>query len=175
MKVAAILFIKTSLPLLALSSELLQFRDIVITETRHELELELAPSPITVMGIEELETRSRESLRDILLFDSSLFTLRSRGSDFLSIRGFTQGRVLIDGRRLSGEVDRTFELDRITLERVVSIVCGRALELSRDLSKEWVIIVAHRPNDCKGQRPPAYTGSGEGASEGSGEAALRER
>jgi len=105
------------------SEEALRLEDIIITETRHEIELDLAPSPITSIDNEELETRSRESMRDILLFDSSLFILRSRGNDFLSIRGFSQGRILIliDGRRISGEVDRTFELDRITLDRVERI------------------------------------------------------
>ncbi len=128
MRRIAILYSQLFLSLAALSSEVLQFQDIVVTETRDELELKLAPSQITIMGREDLETRSRESLKDILLFDSSIFTLRSRGSDFLSIRGFTQGRILIliDGRRLSGEVDRTFEMDRITLDRVerVEVVKG---------------------------------------------------
>jgi len=112
------------LPAVVFSSEnLLELEDVVVTETRHEIELKTAPSAITSVGKEELELRSRESLKDLLLFDSSLFVLRSRGSDFLGMRGFTQGRILIliDGKRLSGEVDRTFELDRITLDRVERI------------------------------------------------------
>ena len=112
------------LPAVVFSSEnLLELEDVVVTETRHEIELKTAPSAITSVGAEELKLRSGESLRDLLLFDASLFTLRSRGTDFLGMRGFTQGRILIliDGRRLSGEVDRTFELDRITLDRVERI------------------------------------------------------
>ncbi len=112
------------LPAVVFSSEnLLKLEDVVVTETRHEIELKTAPSAITSVGAEELKLRSGESLRDLLLFDASLFTLRSRGTDFLGMRGFTQGRILIliDGRRLSGEVDRTFELDRITLDRVERI------------------------------------------------------
>jgi len=78
------------LPAVVFSSEnLLELEDVVVTETRHEIELKTAPSAITSVGKEELELRSRESLKDLLLFDSSLFVLRSRGSDFLGMRGLT--------------------------------------------------------------------------------------
>ncbi len=112
------------LPTAVLSSEqVIKLEDVVVTETRHEIDIETAPSSITSVKEEDLELRSTESLRDILLFDSSLFIMRSRGTDFLGIRGFTQDRILIliDGKRLSGDVDRTFELDRITLDRIERI------------------------------------------------------
>jgi len=112
------------IPLTTLSSDkLLKLEDVIVTETRQEIELKTAPSAITSISEEDLNTRGKQNLRDLLIFDSSLFILRSRGTDFIGIRGFTQGRVLIliDGRRLSGEVDRTFELERITLDKVERI------------------------------------------------------
>ncbi len=113
----------------ALAEERLE--DVVISATRQELEQKLAPPPVNLIKKKELESQSRhENLRDLTLFDSSLFPLRSRGRSFLSIRGFDADKVLvlIDGRRLTGEVDRDFEIDRITLDRVerIEIVKGPA-------------------------------------------------
>ncbi|RME10198.1 MAG: TonB-dependent receptor, partial [Aquificota bacterium] len=108
-----------------------RLEDVVISATRQELEKKQAPQPVESLKREDLHRFSvRENLRDLFLFDSSLFTLRSRGRSFLSIRGFNADKVLvlIDGRRLTGEVDRDFEIDRITLDRVerVEIVKGPA-------------------------------------------------
>ncbi|MFN7064742.1 MAG: TonB-dependent receptor plug domain-containing protein [Aquificaceae bacterium] len=98
-----------------------RLEDIVITATKQELELKQAPQQLQLIKREELKDMSRrDSLRDLLIFDSSLLTLRMRGRDFLGIRGFDSDKILIfiDGRRLTGEVDRDFEIDRITLDRV---------------------------------------------------------
>ena len=108
-----------------------ELEDVVITATKQELELKLSPQPTKPIKREELKERQvKENLRDLLLFDSSIFTLRARGRDFFSIRGFDADKVLvlIDGRRLTGEIDRDFEIDRISLDRVerVEIVKGPA-------------------------------------------------
>jgi len=103
--------------------EVFEIEDVVVTETREELETGLIPSSVSVIQERELEERPYKTLRDILIFDSSLFITRQRGTDFLSIRGFTGGRILIliDGKRIAGELDRSYELDRLTLEKVKRI------------------------------------------------------
>ena len=105
--------------------------DVVISATRQELEQKLAPPPVNVIRDRELKDLGKgQKLLDLLLFDSSVYLLRSRGRSFFSIRGFDADKVLVlvDGRRLASETDRDFEPFRIGLDRVerVEILKGPA-------------------------------------------------
>lgn len=116
------------IPLIAYAEEV---EEITVSATRQELKTKTVPTQVNILYDKRIKDFSRrDNLRDVLLFDSSLFTLRARGRDLLSIRGFSSERVLtlIDGKRLAGEVGNDFEIDRITLDRVerIEIVKGPA-------------------------------------------------
>lgn len=105
--------------------------EITVSATRQEVQTKIVPTPVNVVNDSKLKDFSRrDNLRDLLLFDSSLFTLRPRRRDYIGIRGFGPERVLIliDSRRLAGEVENDFEIDRITLDRIdrIEIVKGPA-------------------------------------------------
>ncbi len=117
----------------AYAAEELKAEEVVVTATKTEAEVKDVPASVTVITKEEIKATGAEKLRDIFKLDSGIILTRSRGRDFPSIRGFGSQHVLIliDGKRLSGEVDQDFELDRITLENVerIEILKGPASAL----------------------------------------------
>jgi len=127
------LFVLIVLPISAHTAEKVKAKEVVITATKTEAEIEAVPASITVITKEEIKATGAERLRDIFKLDSGILLTRSRGRDFPSIRGFASQHVLIliDGKRLSGEVEQDFELDRITLENVerIEILKGPASAL----------------------------------------------
>lgn len=127
------LFVLMVLPIYAQAEEDVKAREVVITATKTEAEVEDVPATIAVITKEEIKATGAERLRDIFELDSGITLIRSRGRDLPSIRGFGAQHVLIliDGKRLSGEVEQDFELDRITLENVerIEILKGPASAL----------------------------------------------
>lgn len=117
----------------AYAADEVRAKEVVVTATKTEALIEDVPATITVITKEEIKATGAEKLRDIFKLDSGITLTRSRGRDFPSIRGFGSQHVLIliDGKRLSGEIEQDFELDRITLERVerIEILKGPASAL----------------------------------------------
>lgn len=117
----------------AYAADEVRVKEVVITATKTEALIEDVPATITVLIKEEIEAKGAEKLRDIFELDPGLTLTRARGRDFPSIRGFGSQHVLIliDGRRLAGEVEQDFELDRISLENVerIEILKGPASAL----------------------------------------------
>jgi len=107
-----------------------QAKEVVITATKTEMELEDVPSSVTVITKEEIEAKGAERLSDILDFAPGVYqsTYMGREKSVVSVRGFRSDHslILIDGRRLTGEGSHAYEIDRITLENVerIEIVRG---------------------------------------------------
>jgi outer membrane receptor for ferrienterochelin and colicins len=117
----------------AYAADEVRVKEVVVTATKTEAEVEDVPATITVITKEEIKATGAERLRDIFKLDSGITLTHSRGRDFPSIRGFGAQHVLIliDGKRLAGEVEQDFELDRISLESVerIEILKGPASAL----------------------------------------------
>jgi outer membrane receptor for ferrienterochelin and colicins len=96
----------------------------VVTASRTEANLSTIPASVQVVTEEEIEARSANRIRDILKFSTGV-NLQEKEP---VIRGFKgeHSIVMIDGKRIAGEVDYSFELDRITTENIerIEIVRG---------------------------------------------------
>ena len=109
--------------------EEIKAKEIVVTATKTEAEIKDIPSTVVIITKEEIKAKGAEKLKDILRFDAGFNILKSGSQrDVPSIRGFDSEHtlILIDGKRLAGEVTGENELDRITLENVerIEIVKG---------------------------------------------------
>jgi outer membrane receptor for ferrienterochelin and colicins len=123
MKIFLVFLFVLALAVPSFAEEKLKAKEVVVTATKTEAEVEDVPASVEVITAEEIKAKGAEKIRDVIKLDPSVVFIRSRGRDFLSIRGFTSQHVLIliDGKRLSGEVEQDHELDRITLENVERI------------------------------------------------------
>lgn len=141
--------------------ETVKAKGVVVTATRTEAELEDVPSSVTVITKEEIRAKAAEKLKDIIRFDSGITFTRTRGRDFPSIRGMDRRHtlILVDGKRLSGEAEGDFELDRITLEDVerIEIVKGPASALyGTDALGGVINIITKRPHKVTLEFTPHY-------------------
>ena len=96
----------------------------VVTASRTEANLSTVPASVEVVTEEEIEARSANRIRDILKLSTGVNLQQKEPF----IRGFKgeHSIVMIDGKRVAGEVDYSFELDRITTENIerIEIVRG---------------------------------------------------
>lgn len=105
--------------------------EIVVTATRTETNLKDVPSAIQVITHETIEEQGAQTLADVLKYATGIQLTRSSsttGRAAVSIRGFDSrfSMILIDGKRLSSEIDQNYELNRIPLENIerIEIVRG---------------------------------------------------
>jgi outer membrane receptor for ferrienterochelin and colicins len=153
----------------AYAADEVRVKEVVITATKTEALIEDVPATITVITKEEIKAKGAEKLRDIFELDPGLTLTRARARDFPSIRGFGSQHVLIliDGRRLAGEVEQDFELDRITLENVerIEILKGPASALyGTDALGGVINIITRTPDEFVLELTPrfgTYSGGGE--------------
>lgn len=126
-------------------------KEVVVTATKTEAELEDVPATVDVITREEIRAKAAVKLKDIIRFDSSFNIVRSRGRDFPALRGMDSRHtlILVDGRRLTGEVDLDFELDRLTLENVerIEVLKGPASALYGSDALGGVINIITRTPD----------------------------
>lgn len=102
--------------------------EIVVTATKTGMDKKLVPASVEVISKADIEARGAQTLKDVISTATDISIIRSTGRDAISIRGFESrfSMILIDGRRLSSEIDQNYELDRIPLENVerIEIVRG---------------------------------------------------
>jgi outer membrane receptor for ferrienterochelin and colicins len=115
-------------PAVLVSEELqesLQAEEVVVTATRTGSPVEDIPASVEVITEEELEAKGAEKLSDALKLATgiSLTNIIGREEAGVSIRGFKTDQVLIlvDGRRLSGDMGGGYEIDRLSIENVKRI------------------------------------------------------
>src|SRR3990170_1760791 len=88
--------------------ESVKVKDVVITATKTEVEIEDVPASVEVITKEEIKAKGAEKLRDIIGFATGIYKepYFAREDSSVGIRGFKpeQTLILIDGRRLTGEV-----------------------------------------------------------------------
>ncbi|MBP2634576.1 MAG: TonB-dependent receptor [Firmicutes bacterium] len=105
--------------------------EVVVTATRTETSAKEVPSAIQVITSQTIEEQGAQTLEDVLRYATGIQLTRSSTSpsrEAISIRGFDSrfSMILIDGKRLSSEIDQNYELDRIPLENIdrIEIVRG---------------------------------------------------
>ncbi len=161
MKVLLVFLFLAAFAANAIADEQIKAKEVVITATRTEAEIEDIPANVTVITKEDIKAKGAERLKDIFMLDSGITITRARGRDFPAIRGMdkTHTLILIDGRRLAGEVDRDFELERITLEDVerIEIVKGPASALyGTDALGGVINIITKTPDKFTFEITPKY-------------------
>ena len=111
--------------------EVFTLPEIVVTATKTELDIKEVPSAVQVISKEDIESRGAQTLKDVLRFATGVNLVRSSASptrEAISIRGFDSrfSMILIDGKRVSSEIDQNYELDRIPLQNIerIEIVRG---------------------------------------------------
>ncbi|MEA1900510.1 MAG: Plug domain-containing protein [Thermodesulfobacteriota bacterium] len=96
----------------------------VVTASRTEADLSMVPASVEVVTEDEIEARSANRIRDILKLSTGVNLQQKEPV----IRGFKgeHSIVMIDGKRIAGEVSHSFELNRITTENIerIEIVRG---------------------------------------------------
>lgn len=143
------------------AEEQIKAKEVVITATRTEAELEDVPANVTVITREDIKAKGAEKLKDIVTLDAGITITRSRGRDFPAIRGMDKRHtlILIDGKRIAGEVDGDFELERITLKDVerIEIVKGPASALyGTDALGGVINIITKTPDKFTFEIAPKY-------------------
>jgi outer membrane receptor for ferrienterochelin and colicins len=102
--------------------------EVVVTATKTDMKKKAVPASVEVISQEDIRARGAHTLKDVISTATSVSLNRSTGRDAISIRGFDSrfSMILIDGKRISSEIDQNYELDRISLENVerIEIVRG---------------------------------------------------
>lgn len=152
--------------------ESVKVKDVVITATKTEVLLSDVPASVEVITEEEIKAKGAEKLRDIIGFATGIYKepFFAREDSRVGIRGFKpeQTLILIDGRRLTGEVSNAYEIDRITLENVerIEIIRGPASALYGSDALGGVInIITKSPEKFSFELTPEY-GTFEGGKGG---------
>lgn len=129
--VAALLLISTTGYAEEISDESFTLDGIVVTATRTAKTIKDVPSAVQVITRQTIEEQGAQTLADVLKYATGVQLTRSSnatGRAAVSIRGFDSrfSMLLIDGKRLSSEIDQNYELDRIPLENIerIEIVRG---------------------------------------------------
>ncbi len=142
-------------------AEQIKAKEVFITATKTEAELEDVPASVEIITKEEIEASGAEKLRDIIRFAENINFTRSMGRDLISIRGMNAEHtlVLIDGKRFAVEVGHPFELDRLTMENVerIEIIRGPVSSLYGSEALGGVInIITKRPDKFAFEFRPEY-------------------
>jgi len=103
---------------------------IIVSASKTENILEDVSSAVKIISEEEIKQKGATRLRDVLKFSAGIYNIQP---DKISIRGLA-GRhtlILIDGKRLTGEVGSGVEIDRIDVSNIdrIEIIKGSASTL----------------------------------------------
>ena len=100
---------------------------VVITASKTENSLKDISTAAQIITAEQIKQKGATRLRDIIKFSVGVY---NPTQDSISIRGFNAGHtlLLIDGRRLTGEVGGSLEIDRINVNNIqrIEIIRGAA-------------------------------------------------
>lgn len=156
-----VLFLLMTTSAFAEAQDVVKTKEVVITATKTEAEIEDVPFSVEIITKEEIEAKGAEKLRDIIRFAESINFIRSMGRDLISIRGMNDEHtlLLIDGKRFAGEFRHTFELDRLTMENVerIEIIGGPISSLYGSEALGGVInIITRRPDKFSFELRPEY-------------------
>ncbi len=131
MAVTALLLLSATSYAEDLPAESFTLDEVVVTATRTEKTTKDVPSAVQVITKQTIEEQGAQTLDDVLRYATGIQLTRNgnaSGRSAVSIRGFDSrfSMILIDGKRLSSEIDQNYELDRIPLETIerVEIVRG---------------------------------------------------
>ncbi|QDR82411.1 Colicin I receptor [Sporomusa termitida] len=112
----------------AVDPEEFALEEVVVTATKTDMKKKTVPASVEVITREDINARGAHTLKDIISTAAGVSMIRSTGRDAVSIRGFESwfSMILIDGKRISSEIDQSYELERIALANVerIEIVRG---------------------------------------------------
>lgn len=147
----------------AFSEDVTKAKEVVITATKTEAELEDVPASVQIITKKEIEAKSAMRLSEILDMATGIYQYgyMAREKSQVSIRGLkpSQTLILIDGKRLSGELTSAYEIDRITLDSVerIEIVRGPVSSLYGSDALGGVInIITKTPEKFSVRLNPQY-------------------
>ncbi|MCK5509185.1 MAG: TonB-dependent receptor, partial [Desulfobacterales bacterium] len=143
---AALVFITLAGPAAA-DLEPARLEKTVVTASRTDANLSTVPASVEVVTEEEIKARSANRIRDILKLSIGVNLQQKEPV----IRGFKgeHSIVMVDGKRVAGEVSHSFELDRITTENIerIEIVRGpMSAVYGSDALGGIINIITKKPN-----------------------------
>lgn len=114
------------------------------------------PMQVAVIGAEDIENSGASNVGEILNSEGSIY-LQTSGSNgaTMSIRGMAHGDTLylIDGKRVTGEFSKTYELDRIPasmIERIEIVKGSSSLLYGSDAMGGVINIITKKPKESFG-------------------------
>ncbi|HIE41063.1 MAG TPA: hypothetical protein EYP80_00195 [Candidatus Aenigmarchaeota archaeon] len=120
---------------------------VVITASKTENSLKDISTATQIITEEQIKQRGATRLRDIVKFSVGVY---NPTQDSISIRGFNADHtlLLIDGRRLTGEVGGSLEIDRVNVNNIqrIEIIRGAASGLYGTDSLGGVINIITKKN-----------------------------
>ncbi|MCK9338007.1 MAG: TonB-dependent receptor [Arcobacteraceae bacterium] len=130
--------------------------EVVTIGTKTQSSVSDLPMQVAVIGAEDIENSGASNVGEILNCEGSIY-LQTSGSNgaTMSIRGMAHGDTLylIDGKRVTGEFSKTYELDRIPasmIERIEIVKGSSSLLYGSDAMGGVINIITKKPKESFG-------------------------
>lgn len=142
-----------------------ELEPVLVSANKTETSLKYTSVASEIITAEEIKQKGAVRLRDILKFKTGMFNM---SQDSISIRGLNADHtlILIDGKRLTGEVGGSLELDRINISDIerIEIVKGSASGLYGTDALGGVVNIITKKSDKPSVRinPQLGTFGGDG-------------
>ncbi len=145
------LFLSLAASICLCANDIYELDEIVTIGTKTKSSISDLPMQTTVITSEEIENSGSSNVGEILKDEGSIY-LSTSGSNgaTMSIRGMAHGDTLylIDGRRITGEFSKTYELDRIPasmIERIEIVKGSSSLLYGSDAMGGVINIITKKP------------------------------
>jgi len=129
--------------------------DTVVTiGTKTENTIQDLPMQVSIITEDQILNSGASNVAEILNSEGSIYLNRSGSNGAsMSIRGMAQGDtlILIDGRRVTGEFSKTYELDRIPagmIERIEIVKGSSSLLYGSDAMGGVINIITKKPQEA---------------------------
>lgn len=150
------LFLSLGASICLCANDIYELDEIVTIGTKTKSSISDLPMQTMVITSEEIENSGASNVGEILKDEGSIYLTTSGSSGAtMSIRGMAHGDTLylIDGRRITGEFSKTYELDRIPasmIERIEIVKGSSSLLYGSDAMGGVVNIITKKPTKSFG-------------------------
>jgi outer membrane receptor for ferrienterochelin and colicins len=138
------------------ANDVYKLDEVVTIGTKTASSVSDLPMQVAVIGAEDIENSGASNVGEILNSEGSIY-LQTSGSNgaTMSIRGMAHGDTLylIDGKRVTGEFSKTYELDRIPasmIERIEIVKGSSSLLYGSDAMGGVINIITKKPKESFG-------------------------
>ena len=134
------------------ANDIYELDEIVTVGTKTKSSISDLPMQTMVITSEEIENSGASNVGEILKDEGSIYLMTSGSNGAtMSIRGMAHGDTLylIDGRRITGEFSKTYELDRIPasmIERIEIVKGSSSLLYGSDAMGGVINIITKKPD-----------------------------